>query len=151
MRSIFGPLKLDANARGLELETSLDPRIDEVATKAAHQESECQLIGEGSGIVMGDEMRLRQVINNRASRPSLFPRSLLMIRVRQCAVMRASSVLQVARLPSRRPSSTLPNPIHRTPPTLPRTTAAPPPRTLRLVLTLLDSRRVDCRNTKQRR
>jgi osomolarity two-component system sensor histidine kinase SLN1 len=69
MRSIFGPLKLDANARGLELETSLDCRIDEVATKAAYQESDCQIIGEGSGIVMGDEMRLRQVINNRASRP----------------------------------------------------------------------------------
>lgn len=61
MRSIFVPLRLDANARGLELETVLDHRIDEIANKAAYgPEEEDEMLAEGDGFVMGDEMRLRQ-------------------------------------------------------------------------------------------
>jgi osomolarity two-component system sensor histidine kinase SLN1 len=61
MRSIFVPLKLDAHARGLALETSLDPRIDEVAKKAAYPDEQGEgILQEGDGLMMGDEMRLRQ-------------------------------------------------------------------------------------------
>lgn len=61
MRSIFVPLRLDANARGLQLETSMDPRIDEVAHRLALVDEEANLtVEEGDGLVMGDEMRLRQ-------------------------------------------------------------------------------------------
>lgn len=67
MRSIFVPLKIDTNARGLSLETSLDTRIDEVARKAAYPEEEGGVVQEGDGVMLGDEMRLRQVINNLAS------------------------------------------------------------------------------------
>lgn len=61
MRSIVGPLKLVANARGLELVTSFDQRIDEVALKAAAgAEETTDIVAEGSGLVIGDELRLRQ-------------------------------------------------------------------------------------------
>lgn len=62
MKDIFSPLRLDATARGLTLETHLDPRIDEVAVKAALLEGEQWdgIVYEGEGILMGDEMRLRQ-------------------------------------------------------------------------------------------
>lgn len=61
LRSIFGPLRLDANARGLKLDTSLDLRIDEVAHRLAFPDDEKNpMVGEGDGLVMGDEMRLRQ-------------------------------------------------------------------------------------------
>lgn len=69
MRSIFVPLRLDANARGLDLITALDVRVDEVAVRAAFPEEagDNDPVNEGDGTVMGDEMRLRQVINNLAS------------------------------------------------------------------------------------
>lgn len=74
MRSIFGTLKLDADARKLELHTNLDPRVDQVAKRAAYDDEEEEEDGEekgvnekgekevleGEGLVMGDEMRLRQ-------------------------------------------------------------------------------------------
>jgi hypothetical protein len=61
MRSIFVPLRLDAKARGLELVTGLDIRIDEIATRAAYPDKPLSdPIKEGEGVVMGDEMRLRQ-------------------------------------------------------------------------------------------
>lgn len=66
MASIFVPLRIDTNARGLLLETELDPRIDEVAKRAAYPEEDT-IVQEGDGVMLGDEMRLRQVINNLAS------------------------------------------------------------------------------------
>jgi len=73
MRSIFVPLKLDTHARGLDLETYLDPRIDQVAKYAAFpEESQNGPVREAEGFMMGDEMRLRQIINNLASNASKF-------------------------------------------------------------------------------
>lgn len=62
MRSIVGPLRLDANAKGLALETSFDPRIDVFAKSAAYGagSKECDVVAEGDGILVGDEMRLKQ-------------------------------------------------------------------------------------------
>lgn len=67
MRSIFVPLRLDAAARGLDLETSLDTRVDELAQYAAFPGEQIDCVQEGDGMVMGDEMRLRQIIGNLIS------------------------------------------------------------------------------------
>jgi hypothetical protein len=67
MRSIFVPLKLDAASRGLDLETSLDTRVDELARLAAYPGEPIDNVREGDGMVMGDEMRLRQIIGNLIS------------------------------------------------------------------------------------
>ena len=67
MRSIFVPLRLDAAARGLDLETNLDNRVDELARLAAYPEESVEDVREGDGMVMGDEMRLRQIIGNLIS------------------------------------------------------------------------------------
>lgn len=60
MRSILGPLKLDAGARGLDLVAALDPRLDEVAVKAMRGPGVVGAWKEGDGIVVGDEIRIRQ-------------------------------------------------------------------------------------------
>lgn len=60
MRSIFSRVEVEATARSLSLETSLDPKIDEVAKRAALGTSAEGVVSEGEGLVMGDEMRLRQ-------------------------------------------------------------------------------------------
>ncbi|KAK4700553.1 hypothetical protein P7C70_g5691, partial [Phenoliferia sp. Uapishka_3] len=70
--SIIGPLRLDATARGLELVASLDPRIDEVAVRAMNPPGAIISCEEGDGILMGDEIRIRQVINNLASNACKF-------------------------------------------------------------------------------
>ena len=75
MRSLFVPLRLATDARGLEFITDLDPRIDEVSCAALreYQSASGDVIGQllqeskdDDGIVVGDETRLRQIITNLA-------------------------------------------------------------------------------------
>jgi osomolarity two-component system, sensor histidine kinase SLN1 len=75
MRSLFIPLQMAAEAKGLKLNTNLDPNIDIVARCAAYK-----ALGERpetitkhleqhpnvSGVVIGDEARLRQIVTNLA-------------------------------------------------------------------------------------
>ncbi|KAK4051218.1 hypothetical protein OIV83_003040 [Microbotryomycetes sp. JL201] len=67
MQSLFTPLHVEATNRGLSLCTSLDSRIDQVALRAAYPECEALHVEVGDGIVIGDEMRLRQILNNLSS------------------------------------------------------------------------------------
>ncbi|KIJ21004.1 hypothetical protein PAXINDRAFT_125610 [Paxillus involutus ATCC 200175] len=75
MRTLFIPLRMATNARNLGLATHLDKTIDEVARRAA-----CEAAGEdpdamdddGDGVVLGDAIRLRQIINNLASNACKF-------------------------------------------------------------------------------
>ena len=75
MRSLFVPLRMATDARGLEFFTDLDKSIDELARRALYEaqgmpEAEIQRMlaenPEEDGIVIGDETRLRQVITNLA-------------------------------------------------------------------------------------
>lgn len=75
MRSLFVPLRLATDARGLEFITDLDRNIDRVARRAlseARGESQDAIArymvenAEEDGIVVGDETRLRQIITNLA-------------------------------------------------------------------------------------
>ncbi len=75
MRSLFVPLRLATDTRGLEFVYDLDKNIDDVARYALYEargesaESIARLMADGpeeDGYVVGDEMRLRQIITNLA-------------------------------------------------------------------------------------
>ncbi|EEB98959.1 hypothetical protein MPER_01440 [Moniliophthora perniciosa FA553] len=83
MRSLFMPLKLATDHRGLELVTNLDLNIDEVSHSLVARRAAYTYMGEDPatiekylrelpssednwGMVVGDETRLRQVVTNLA-------------------------------------------------------------------------------------
>jgi osomolarity two-component system sensor histidine kinase SLN1 len=92
MRSLFVPLRLATDARGLQLSTELDPRIDRVCLLSTFTESDVDALAQvarqavyaamgestsaieqhlrdnadADGIVVGDETRLRQIVTNLA-------------------------------------------------------------------------------------
>lgn len=63
MRSIVSNVELESAVKGLTVESSLDLAVDEAAKRSMLEDEEATAL-EGEGIVMGDEMRLRQVISN---------------------------------------------------------------------------------------
>jgi osomolarity two-component system sensor histidine kinase SLN1 len=65
MRSMLVPLRLAADARGLELESEFDPAIDETIRKANRGDEVKRGMGSGGeegdddeAIVLGDEVRI---------------------------------------------------------------------------------------------
>lgn len=114
LRSLFIPLKLATDARGLEFVTNLDMTIDEVARRTLYEalgesrDAITKRLGDDpdeDGIVVGDETRLRQIITNlaRFAISAFWWGSHLM----RCIVMHASSRQQADDSRSLRNSSFL--------------------------------------------
>ncbi|KAI5118222.1 hypothetical protein M0805_000718 [Coniferiporia weirii] len=81
IRSILIPLRLAADARGLTLTVELDKRIDQLARRTVLAAQGVDSAGiaaalasqeDEDGLVLGDEMRLRQIVNNLASNACKF-------------------------------------------------------------------------------
>ena len=71
---MLGALRVATTAKHLELVISLDDRIDQVARLAASQgtsddpeKGDSQMSSDAPALVIGDEMRLRQVVTVRSS------------------------------------------------------------------------------------
>lgn len=75
MRSLFVPLRMATDARGLSFATELDKGIDDISRKALYEaqgmseQEALRRIAEHpdeDGIMVGDETRLRQIVTNLA-------------------------------------------------------------------------------------